>query len=276
MPLSAARKMPAPLGPDSAGARLTPRQFDRAEFEDGWRYELIHGVLVVSPIPSEQESDSNAELGYWLRRYQETNPEGKALDKTLPERIVETGENRRRADRVVWCGLGRLPHKGETPHIIIEFVSAGKRDYQRDYEDKRDEYLAAGVQEYWIIDRFERVMVVYSRQGKRIRKRVTKEKQVYITPLLPGFELLLAVADFRKIRTSGVVLAALARTRRSFQAKSSCAMRPQLLTMDCIAPAPFTHTHPRIRCKWIALRPHPIHTPHNRARSVRGDWANNQ
>jgi Uma2 family endonuclease len=199
MPTAATRKTPARLGPDSAGARLTPRQFDRAEFEDGWRYELINGALIVSPIPSEQESDPNEDLGHLLRTYQETHPEGKALDKTLPERIVVTGENRRRADRVVWCGLGRLPRKGEVPAIVIEFVSPGKRDRHRDYEEKRDEYLPAGVQEYWIIDRFERIMTVYAKQGKRSRKRVTKEKQIYTTPLLPGFELplarLLAVAD---------------------------------------------------------------------------------
>jgi Uma2 family endonuclease len=199
MAMAASRRIPPRLGPDSAGARLTPRQYDRAEFEEGWRYELINGVLVVSPIPCEQESDPNEDLGHLLRGYQETHPEGKSLDKTLPERIVETGDNRRRADRVVWCGLGRLPHKGEVPAIVVEFVSPGKRDRQRDYEEKRDEYLAAGVQEYWIIDRFERIMTVYAKQGKRVRKRVTKEKQVYTTALLPGFELplarLLAVAD---------------------------------------------------------------------------------
>ena len=39
------------LGPRSAGLLLTPKEFDRARFEEGWRYELINGVLVVSPTP---------------------------------------------------------------------------------------------------------------------------------------------------------------------------------------------------------------------------------
>src|SRR5205823_2951491 len=37
------------LGPWSAGLLLTLDEFDAAEFEEGWRYELIHEVLVVSP-----------------------------------------------------------------------------------------------------------------------------------------------------------------------------------------------------------------------------------
>ena len=54
------------------------------------------------------------------------------------------------------------------------------------------EYLAAGVREYWIIDRFQRTLTVYARQGTRARKRVVPEKQSYTTVLLPGFELPLA------------------------------------------------------------------------------------
>ncbi len=196
---TATLKRPVFLGPDSAGARLTPREFDEADFIEGWRYELINGVLVVSPIPLEQERDPNEELGRWLRNYQEEKPALSTLDKTLPEHTIKTGKNRRRADRVIWAGLGRLPRPGETPTIIAEFVSRGKRDRQRDYEEKRDEYLAIKVQEYWIIDRFERTMTVFSRQGKKIIKRVLTEKETYTTPLLPGFELplakLLALAD---------------------------------------------------------------------------------
>ena len=42
---------------------LTPAEFDRARFQEGWRYELINGVLVVSPTPSRKERHPNEELG---------------------------------------------------------------------------------------------------------------------------------------------------------------------------------------------------------------------
>jgi Uma2 family endonuclease len=69
-----------PLGPDSAGTHLSPREFDRADFAEGWRYELIDGVLIVSPIPSEQESSPNDELGQLLRMYRDLHPQGSATE----------------------------------------------------------------------------------------------------------------------------------------------------------------------------------------------------
>jgi Uma2 family endonuclease len=180
------------FGPESNGIPMTPREFDRAEFVEGWRYELINGVLIVSPIPSENEVDPNEELGHLLRTYQESHPQGSMLDATLPERTVRTGSNRRRADRVIWTGLGRLPRRGETPTIAAEFVSAGKRNWLRDYETKRDEYLAAGVKEYWVFDRFRHTLTVFTLRAGKIKKRIVRTHQTYQTPLLPGFELPLA------------------------------------------------------------------------------------
>lgn len=189
----------ATLGPGSAGTLMTLREFDRAEFVEGYRYELINIVLIVSPIPSPNERDPNEELGHLLRTYRTSHPEGVSLDGTLFEQTVKTLANRRRADRVIWAGLGRQPRPGETPTIIAEFVSKGKRNRTRDYEEKRDEYMAMRVSEYWIIDRFERLMTVYSRCGSRTKTQIVRENKTYQTGLLPGFELplahLLAIAD---------------------------------------------------------------------------------
>jgi len=134
----------------------------------------------------------NDELGHLLRVYRESHPQGAVLNSTLPEETVATGKNRRRADRVIWAGLGRLPRKNDPPTIVVEFVSEGRRNQERDYEEKRKEYLALGVREYWIIDRFQRVLTVHSRRGGKTKKQVVRENQVYRTVHLPGFELLLA------------------------------------------------------------------------------------
>lgn len=189
---TATLKRPRTFGFESAGILMTPQEFDRADFDENWTYELINGVLVVSPIPSESEVDPNEELGLLLRIYRQTHPQGSALDVTLPERYIRVGRDRRRADRVIWAGLGRLPRRHETPTIAAEFVSAGKRDRRRDYELKRDEYMRIRIQEYWVFDRFERMLTVFTRQAGRTRRRVFHENQVYATPLLPGFELPLA------------------------------------------------------------------------------------
>jgi Uma2 family endonuclease len=87
----------------------------------------------------------------------------------------------------------------ELPTIAIEFVSAGRRAFLRDYEVKRDEYQQAGLVEYWVIDRFRRQMTVFRQASDQSPAIVVKEGETYATPLLPGFELpltrLLAEAD---------------------------------------------------------------------------------
>jgi Uma2 family endonuclease len=189
------------LGPEAAGILLTPEEFDAVEeFDDGYRYELIHGVLVVNPIPLPQETGPNDLLGHLLLGYKENHPAGNCLDLTLPEQHIRTRAGRRRADRVLWIGLGRTPHiRHDVPAMVVELVSAGRRNRQRDYVEKRQDYLDAGLREYWIIDRFRRTMTVVHYQPEGPHELVVAERETYRTPLLPGFELplarLLAVAD---------------------------------------------------------------------------------
>ncbi|MFQ5732592.1 MAG: Uma2 family endonuclease, partial [Planctomycetaceae bacterium] len=149
---------PIKLAFDSAGLRMTPEEFDAVDdWDELYRYELIDGIVIVNPIPSEAEADPNELLGALLRIYERNHPNGKSLDGTLSERYIHFPNHRRRADRVIWAGLGRRPHpKTDVPTIAVEFVSRVKRNAERDYETKRDEHLAAGVQEYWIVDRFRR------------------------------------------------------------------------------------------------------------------------
>jgi Uma2 family endonuclease len=180
---------------------MTPEEFDsRHEFDNIFSYELIHGVLIVSPPPGESERGPNDDLGRLLMNFKEGHPEGRHLDATLPEQTLWAGENRRRADRVMWIGLGRFPDpRRDIPAIVVEFVSRRQRDRARDYEEKRRDYLSLGVQEYWIIDRFQRIMTVVRKSPSEPAELIVQEKDVYSSPLLPGFELplarLLKVAD---------------------------------------------------------------------------------
>jgi Uma2 family endonuclease len=192
---------PLVLGQDSAGILMTPEEFDAVEdYDECYRYELIHGVLVVNPIPLPEETGPNELLGRWLLNYREDHPQGSALDYTLPQQYVRTATSRRLADRLIWTGLGRTPNvRTDLPTIAVEFVSAGKRNRQRDYVDKRREYLAVGIKDYWIIDRFQRKLTVVRQAEPEPVEQVVAESDTYRPPLLPGFELplapLLAAAD---------------------------------------------------------------------------------
>ncbi|MBV9122565.1 MAG: Uma2 family endonuclease, partial [Planctomycetes bacterium] len=160
------------------------------------------------PIPLGEETGPNELLGHWLLNYKEGHPQGSVLDLTLPQQYVRIGANRRIADRLIWAGLGRRPDiRQDVATIAVEFVSAGKRNWRRDYVDKRKEYMAAGIQEYWIIDRFQRTLTVIRPRPAQPEEQVVGEKGTYQTPLLPGFELplerLLGAADWLAAEGSG-------------------------------------------------------------------------
>lgn len=189
------------LDPGANGIRMTVEEFLALEqSDDCYRYELINGVVVVNPPASDAEAGPNDELGHLLRSYKADHPQGQSLDDTFFERDVLTSIGIRRVDRAIYAGLGRKPHsRKDIPTIIVEFVSPGKRAYTRDYEEKRTEYLAVGVKEYWVIDRFRRTMTVFFQAPAELAFRVVAEAETYTTPLLPGFELslkrLLQLAD---------------------------------------------------------------------------------
>ncbi len=181
------------------GVILAPWEFDEADSISGYRYELIHGVLIVNPAPREEERDPNEELGVMLRLYRRTHIAGNSMDATLPEHDVLLGADRRRVDRAIWCGLGRKPRRGEVPTICVEFVSKGKRNQTRDYFEKRHDYKLSGVKEHWIIDRFKRCMSAIRFDRDEEHEIIVTEGVHYETMHLPGFLLpldeLLAAAD---------------------------------------------------------------------------------
>ncbi len=191
--MSVVSESPA-IGPGMAGTLMMPEEFDAArDWEEGYAYELINEVLVVTPPAGIEERGPNDLLGQLLRNYRDLHPLGRSLDYTVTEHTIRTGRNRRRADRVIWAGLGRLPDVDrDPPTIAIEFLSPGRRARQRDYDVKRKEYEKAGIVEYWLIDRFLKKMTVFRRKGRKSTETVLGAKDVYTTPLLPGFELPLA------------------------------------------------------------------------------------
>ena len=120
-----------------SGCSMTPEEFDDlpgSSFDERYRYELIRGVLVVTPPPGQRgESTRTSDLGYLLwsaiRRH---HPQG-SVDRQGPasSRRSTRRPNRRRCDRAIWTGLGRVPDlEKDVPSIVVEFVSGHERDHQ--------------------------------------------------------------------------------------------------------------------------------------------------
>jgi Uma2 family endonuclease len=73
------------------------------------------------------------------------------------------------------------------PDIVVEVVSP--RSEERDYREKREEYLELGIREYWIVDTEEQAILVLRRAAGRWSERWLRAPKALRTRLLPGFEL---------------------------------------------------------------------------------------
>ena len=72
------------LGPDAAGLLMTQEEFDAIEeYDEEYRYELVNGVLVVTPIPLADETSPNDLLGHLLVEPAPVQPTGEGSGGAL-------------------------------------------------------------------------------------------------------------------------------------------------------------------------------------------------
>ena len=183
------------LGPDDAGRLVSAAEFANMEFVEPFRYERVHGRLVVmSPAGPDHRFVSRPFrrdlAAYWkdhLSVVEDVDVEGWVAtspdDDRLPDICVYlVGDDAERS----------VPHR--VPALVFEFVSQSRSDQERDYIHKRDEYHAVGVKEYVIVDRFKRSVLVLTWQPDDYAERTLTEHELYSTPLLPGLAIPLGEA----------------------------------------------------------------------------------
>ncbi len=74
--------------------------------------------------------------------------------------------------------------------LVIEIVSEGERDRERDWVDKRKDYAEAQIPEYWIVDYQEKRITVLTLDGKHYTVHGEfGENDVAASKLLAGFEV---------------------------------------------------------------------------------------
>lgn len=96
---------------------------------------------------------------------------------------------------VVWISKERLANGiDEAGHLVVrselmvEILSPGERNEQRDKEFKLKLYPLCGVQEYWIVNWQLRTMEVYRRNETRLELLGTLLSNDSLqSPILPGF-----------------------------------------------------------------------------------------
>jgi Uma2 family endonuclease len=190
--LKALRKRARTIGPEDNGRRMTLDAFDRATGREGYVYELSKGVVEVTDVPHPDHAKQVQAIRNQITLYQEANPGAIELVAGSNEsKILLAAEaSERHPDLSLY--LTPTPPVPDVwsvwvPSIVIEVVSPSS--WKRDYEEKPDEYLSFGVDEYWIVDAGKGQLTANTRWRGQWKPKVVKPPQKYATGLLPGFSL---------------------------------------------------------------------------------------
>lgn len=184
---------PRQSGPKYRGLRMNAEQY-LALPDDGYRYELIDGVITMSPSPSFKHQDLSSEIVTQLRTFLRNNPIGKAVaevDVRLSDGLVYRPDliflDSEKAAR---CGT----RVTEIPDLVVEVVSADSRSY--DSVTKKGDYEAAGIAEYWLIDPGMRKFTFYRLvDGRYVEQQADADR--FKSSVVKDFEL--DLAGLRKI-----------------------------------------------------------------------------
>ncbi|MFQ5490242.1 MAG: Uma2 family endonuclease [Phycisphaerae bacterium] len=173
------------------GLRMTARQYLQLE-EDEVRYELVDGVVCMSPSPNCAHQQIGAQISCQIGIYLDANPLGHVMheiDVNLDDDLVYRPD-------VVFVAKGRVSPDANyitgPPDLVVEIISESSRRYDR--ETKKDDYERCGVGEYWLIDPGLHAMTFYRLvDGKYVE--VAPEGNQFASQALPGFRL-----DLTKIK----------------------------------------------------------------------------
>ncbi|NNJ09896.1 Uma2 family endonuclease [Chloroflexales bacterium ZM16-3] len=176
-------------------SRLTVSAMEGFPEGDGNRYELIEGELHVTTQPHiDHQIVADAvliALHTWNRRSRISG-----LAVSAPGIIF--AEDEAMAPDVVWFGPERLAaHRRPDgkfygpPDLAVEVLSKGTKNENRDRVIKPARYAFWGVREYWLVDRFARLVQVYRPSGPDYQLVASLgSTETLSSPLLPGFTCL--------------------------------------------------------------------------------------
>jgi len=186
------------IGPADEGRRMTLDEFIDARGQDGRLYELGRGIVTMVDVPNPRHFRIIDSIRSQFGRHRESHPDqiygvAGGSDCRL---LVNDLESDRHPDLAVYMTPTPESEKADeiwsqwVPEIVIEIVSPSSRF--RDYQQKPEEYLRFGVQEFWIIDVDEGTMKVLRRSGGRWTEHTVKPPTLHKTHLLPGLEFSIA------------------------------------------------------------------------------------
>jgi Uma2 family endonuclease len=180
--------MPADDVPGPAQGRWTYKEY--ALVDDGKRYEVMNGVLLMTPAPGIPHQETVFELATDLRSYVRSAKLGRVfiapIDVELAPGVVVQPD----VAVVLNNNLDKITQTRiiGAPDLAVEVASPGTAHYDR--REKYDAYARAGVSEYWIADPAARTIEVFSLEGGTYYALgIFQGKDVVHSRVLPGLRV---------------------------------------------------------------------------------------
>jgi Uma2 family endonuclease len=120
--------------------------------DDGNRYEIIAGVLYMTPAPGTGHQSVSARLVTFLVTHVEFAGLGRVFAAPVDVELAPDTVVQPDIVVILSANLDRITPSRiiGAPDLVVEILSPGTAGYDR--REKQDAYARAGVGEYWIVD----------------------------------------------------------------------------------------------------------------------------
>lgn len=168
------------------------------EYDDGTdtRYELISGKLVAMPPESNlNQRIASLLLVYFARKgipFHRLNigteivTLGSRATTRLPALLIFSEEL---ATDLEGATRSTITPDMLPPQLVVEVVSPGSKNRDRDYRFKRSEYAARGIPEYWIVDPQQQQVAILEWVSGLHEERIFVGKDRLISPTFGQLDL---------------------------------------------------------------------------------------
>jgi Uma2 family endonuclease len=175
--------------------RLTLEEYLAYDPDDDARYELVDGILVEMGA----ESPLNVDIAMFLivtfaqwvpirqiHRGTEIVVNGNQSSTRYPDLMVLSPDcaaalSGKTRSLITW----NMP----TPTLVVEVVSPGDFNYERDYVEKRREYAERGISEYWLVDPQRQVVLVLTLEGQSFQEVCFTGQAAIASPTSPNLTI---------------------------------------------------------------------------------------
>ena len=168
--------------------RLSVAEFERLPEEEGYRLELVRGMVVREPAPGEVHAVVDLNLAAAMHGFVREQRLGRVL--TNAAFVLNGTPPTVRVPDIAFVQRSRL-HREPQPEILhmapdlaVEILSP--RNRKAEIRDKLADYFGAGVRLVWIVDPARHTVEVHRQSGTMV---LTGRDILHGEDVIPGFTL---------------------------------------------------------------------------------------